>query len=535
MSTKQTVNRSVVTLAVLGSLVLVNLIGLKLFRRLDLTEDRQFSLSSATISTLQGLTDPLTIRAYFTSDLPPPYSAHARYVRDLLEEYYARSSGKVRYEFVDPEAAETDEDKEKKKDVKHDIFGRPVRAQTSVERDLDALGIQPVQMQVNQGDKVEVKRAYMGIAVSYGGKQEAIPVVQDTAGLEYDLTTIVRKLASTSRPKIVMLSGHDSPDPEKELGRSMGLLRQLYDVDMLDLATAKEVPADATALLVVGPRTALSEDEQKAIDAFVAKGGSAAFFLDAVKANLEDLNAEETAHGLGDLLKSYGVEIERGLVLDAQCASLTVQHQRGFLRIEEPVHYPFIPQPKSLNADNPLTRGLGSVVLPFVSPLKVAAPQGSDVKTDVLVDSSQQSWVQSPPYDLNPMRQWTREDVGEEGVHSLIVSVTGVMPSKFQAESTANAEPARIVVAGGSGFMADRFFSPGNEALLLNVMDWLVRDDALLAIRTRGLRAAPLADVADSTRRSVKYANILGAPVLCILFGLMRWRRRESRRSRVSV
>jgi ABC-type uncharacterized transport system involved in gliding motility auxiliary subunit len=332
-----------------------------------------------------------------------------------------------------------------------------------------------------------------------------------------------------------MLSGHDSPDPEKELGRSMGLLRQLYDVDMLDLATAKEVPADATALLVVGPRTALSEDEQKAIDAFVAKGGSAAFFLDAVKANLEDLNAEETAHGLGDLLKSYGVEIERGLVLDAQCASLTVQHQRGFLRIEEPVHYPFIPQPKSLNADNPLTRGLGSVVLPFVSPLKVAAPQGSDVKADVLVDSSQQSWVQSPPYDLNPMRQWTREDVGEEGVHSLIVSVTGVMPSKFQAESTANAEPARIVVAGGSGFMADRFFSPGNEALLLNVMDWLVRDDALLAIRTRGLRAAPLADVADSTRRSVKYANILGAPVLCILFGLMRWRRRESRRSRVSV
>jgi ABC-type uncharacterized transport system involved in gliding motility auxiliary subunit len=297
----------------------------------------------------------------------------------------------------------------------------------------------------------------------------------------------------------------------------------------------KEIPADTTALLVVGPRTALSDDEQKAIDAYVVKGGSAAFFLDAVKANLEDLNTQETAHGLGDLVKSYGVEVEHGLVLDAQCASLTVAHQRGFLRIEEPVHYPFIPQPKSLDADNPLTRGIGSVVLPFVSPLKVAAPQGSDAKADVLVESSEQSWVQSPPYDLNPMRQWTRDDVGEEGVHPLVVSVTGVMPSKFQAENLADAEPARIVVAGGSGFMADKFFSPGNEALLLNVMDWLVRDDALLAIRTRGLRAAPLADVADSTRRSVKYANILGAPVLCVLFGLMRWRRRESRRSRVTV
>jgi ABC-type uncharacterized transport system involved in gliding motility auxiliary subunit len=117
-----------------------------------------------------------------------------------------------------------------------------------------------------------------------------------------------------------------------------------------------------------------------------------------------------------------------------------------------------------------------------------------------------------------------------------MVALSGVVPSKFAAASSAiEPKPARIVVAGGATFIGDQFFSPGNEALLLNVMDWLAHDDALLAIRTRGLRAAPLQEVNDGTRRSVKYANIMGVPALCVALGLMRWRRREARRSRVSL
>ena len=103
------------TLAVLGILVALNLLGLDFFGRLDLTRDGQFTLSDATMTTLASLEDPVTIEAYFTSELPPPYSSHARYVRDLLEEYYNHADGNVIYQFIDPVAAETEEDKEKKK------------------------------------------------------------------------------------------------------------------------------------------------------------------------------------------------------------------------------------------------------------------------------------------------------------------------------------------------------------------------------------------------------------------------------------
>jgi ABC-type uncharacterized transport system involved in gliding motility auxiliary subunit len=215
---------------------------------------------------------------------------------------------------------------------------------------------------------------------------------------------------------------------------------------------------------------------------------------------------------------------------------MNVAHQQGFLRIQEPVRYPFIPQPKSLDRDHPLTRGLASVVLPFVSPLTVTVPENAGLQADVLVRSSAQSWVKTPPFDLNPLQRWTVDGAGTQSARNLIVALDGVVPSKFDgASSSADVKPARIVVAGGATFIADQFLSAGNQALLLNVMDWLVRDDALLAVRTRGLRAAPLKDVDDGTRRSVKYANIVGVPVLCIAAGLIRWRRRESRRSRVSL
>jgi len=539
MSRGRLADRTILTLAVLGSLVFLNILGLGTFGRLDLTRDRQFTLSSATVSTLAGLEDPVTVRAYFSRDLPPPFSSHARYVRDLLEEYYAHADGNLRYEFIDPVSSETEADKEKKKEVSRDIFGRAIREQTSVERELSQLGITPVQVRVNESDKLEVKRAYMGIALSYRDRREVIPVVQNTAGLEYNLTTLIRKLTRSRRPKVALITGHEAPDPQRELGQAVGLLQQLYDVTLVDLTASAEIPKDVDAILVVAPRTPFSAEELRALDTFIVGGGSAAFLLDPVKVDLQKLETEDINHGLDKLLAGYGVQIEPGLVLDAECATLTVARQQGFMRIQEPVRYPFMPQPRSLDPHHPLTRGLTEVIFPFMSPLQVTAPEAGPVHAQVLVRSSPQSWVYEPPYDLNPFRRWTRDTVGKQGMRDLVVALTGAMPAQF-GQSTADvmdqkSAESRIVVAGGASFMTDRFFAQGNQALVLNLMDWLVRDDALLAVRTRGLEAAPLEEVTDSTRAFLKYANILGVPLLCVIIGLVRWRARERRRGRVTI
>ena len=545
---KKSVDTTVLVLAVIGSLVLINLIGLKVFGRLDMTSNKQFTLSKATTDLLQNLKDPITVTAYFTKDLPPPYSTNARYVKDLLEEYYNKSNGNFRFEFIDPLSNESEADKQTKKEVKHDIFGRAVREETSVEKELREVGIPSVQVRVNQDDKLEVKRAYMGIAIRFEEKKEVIPVVQKTDGLEYDLTTMLRKVSRSKAPKIGYLTAHDAPSLDKDLSHLKEVLGPLYDLQPVDLAQKAEIPDDIDALLVVGPKTPLSQDEQKAIDAFAMSGRGVAFMLGQVQPNLQQLQANPSDSGLTDMIAKYGVKMVKGLVVDAECATMSVQQQRGFMRISQPVQYPYIPVPKALDPHNPLTRGLNQVSFPFMSPLELALDKDSKVQATVLVKSSPNSWVLSSPYDLNPMQRWDPATMGATQARNLVVSLRGPVKSAFADPAAANmstdpaeqktpaqAEDARILVMAGNALIEDQFMSQGNETFVLNLMDWLVMDDALLAVRSRGLNMAPLEEISDSSRNAIKYGNIIGLPFAFIAFGLFRWRRREGRRAQAKL
>jgi hypothetical protein len=178
-----------------------------------------------------------------------------------------------------------------------------------------------------------------------------------------------------------------------------------------------------------------------------------------------------------------------------------------------------------------------------MSPIELAGTSQGGVHLDVLVKSSTASWIQFPPYDINPLQRWTRDVVKEEGEKNLLVALSGNVKSHFADKeddgstgSEARAEKARVLVAGGYTFVLDDFLSKPSEALALNLLDWLVQDEALLSVRTRGLVAAPLNDkISDAHRSALKYANIVGLPLAFVGFGLVRWRMREGRRSKVSL
>lgn len=528
-------DRTLLLVAVIGSLVFLNIIGLKTFGRLDLTSNQQYTLGDATKEALRQLTDPITIKAYFSKDVPPPFSTNARYVEDLLEEYYAHADGYLSYEFVDPMEEETEEDKEKKKDIKRDIFGRAVREKTSVETELERLGIPPVQVQAREEDKLEVKKAYMGLAITYGENHEVIPVIKDTSTLEYDLTSLIKKLTRAKTPKVAVVTARSDFNPAEKMSRVYSLLTQLYSVTSLDMSSTTEIGDDVDALVILGNGT-YSEAAKQSIDAFVQSGRSVAFLVDNVSTDLATLQAEPVSHGLSDLLEKYGVKVLDGLVLDTQCATMTVQQQRGFMRINQPVRYPFIPVAKSLDESHVLTRGLAEVAIPFAAPLEVTVPQGSEVRAQVLAKSSAESWVQTYPYNLDPFQRWTQDMVTDQKPRDILVALTGPIPSAYGDPVTGGGADARVMVAGGSTFVMDQFMSPPNQALALNVVDWLVLDQGLLSMRTRGLGAAPLdPELGEGTRLAVKWINVAGLPLCFIGFGLARWRYREARRAKVKL
>jgi ABC-type uncharacterized transport system involved in gliding motility auxiliary subunit len=192
--------------------------------------------------------------------------------------------------------------------------------------------------------------------------------------------------------------------------------------------------------------------------------------------------------------------------------------------------------PKALNSHHALTRGLTGVAFPFMSPLELALPSDSTVKGEILVQSSPNGWIQSAPYNLDPMQRWTADQVKDQGPKPTMITLAGPVKSPYAAASNDNSRNARILVSGGYAFLTDEFMNKANEALALNLFDWLVQDDGLLAVRTRGLVQAPLDDkISDTYRNTLKYLNILGLPLAFVGFGLVRWRIREGRRSRTTL
>jgi len=534
-------NNTTLTLAVVGILVLLNVLGLRLFLRADLTRDGAYTLSQVTKDTLRGLEEPVTVVAYFTENLPAPYSGNARYVRDLLSEYRSQSRGQVRFEFIDPQL---EGEKDGKRELKRDIFGRTFREPTQIEKELESTGVQPVEIRVVEEDQMQTKRAYMGLVLKHQEKREVIPLVQQVGGLEYDLTALIRKLTRPKTPVLGIVQGHGEPKPEEKLRQLETQLSQTFELRPIELGAKEKIDDDVDGLLIIGPKTPYLPNELKAVDQFLMAGKSVGFFLDSVRVDPRTFESSPCDHGLTALLASYGVTVGHALIADGQSyAQLNLQERRGYMVVSMPVPFPFIPLVPQLESVSPISKGLSNVAFGFATEVSATPAEGRAV--EVLARSTKKSWLEKKPYNLDPRRDWRTETVSPDGPHTLMVQVSGKLSSHFAAEAQSSgatpllaqsAGDARLVVAGGSSFLQDDFLQRSNLALVANIADWMLLDPALLAMRSRGLATAQLQPELDSaTRSAAKLGNALGIPLLLVGFGLIRWRMREGRRARASV
>ena len=137
-------------------LILLNITARDLFHRFDLTDNKMFTLSASSISILSKLDDRLTMKVYFSENLPNELGNTRRFLQDILEEYRAESD-EISFYFHNPES-----DQELEEQARKD-------------------GIQPVQMQVIENDKVEIKKVYLGMVLLFENKKEVLPVIESTA------------------------------------------------------------------------------------------------------------------------------------------------------------------------------------------------------------------------------------------------------------------------------------------------------------------------------------------------------------------
>ncbi|MBN1647090.1 MAG: Gldg family protein [Spirochaetales bacterium] len=151
--------------------ILINILAASLLLKLDLTSSRAYTLLDISKDTISEIQNPLSAKVFFTSDLPAQYNDIEPYVRDLLKEYVRAANGNFSYEFYDME-------KQENKELASNY------------------GVLPLEIHEFKNDRQEQRIAYMGIALVYGNMIERIDGLASTAGVEYMITTTIKKMIS---------------------------------------------------------------------------------------------------------------------------------------------------------------------------------------------------------------------------------------------------------------------------------------------------------------------------------------------------
>lgn len=498
---KKETSLSLTVLIVLGIVAILNFFAYQLFIRFDLTKNKDYSLSQISKDTVKNLDDIVTIKAYFSKELPAQYVSLPQDVKDVLDGYQSYSKGKIKFEFIDP----TD--------------NKDLQSQLQIK------GIPQLQFNVLTKDKYQVVNGYIGMSLDYGDKSESIPVIQDTNNLEYLITSNIKKLTSKSMPIVGYLTSNGTLDVEKDIAKSYKSLSDLYQVRQINLLTDKKIPDDIKTLVVAGPKEKFNTDEQKAIDNFIIKGGSLLLLDDGVKVD-NGLAASNNDVGLDKFLENYGIKLNHNLVLDNSAGQASFN--QGFVTFM--VDYPFWPKilTGGFDKNSAVTSKLESLTLPWASSIDVIADKidASD-KISYFLKSTNQAWLQSGSYNLNPQQNFL--DKQQTGQYNLAVSITGKINSQFGQGSSAN---SRIIVVGDSDFLKDGFLPAGNNLTFFqNMVDSLSLDEALINIRSKGVTDHPITNkLTDNDKQVIRYANVFALTIIIVGFGLFRYYSRRKNR-----
>ena len=506
-------------------LILLNIVSIRVFGRLDVTGNHLFTLSDASKEIMRSLDDRVTIKAYFTEDLPSPYNNNRRALLDQLNEYKAYAKGNLQFEFIDPSGEKGEQDAQQQ-------------------------GIAPVQVQVVKEDKFEVKRAYMGLVLLYADKKETIPVMQNTATLEYDITSTIKRLTSHAQKKIGFLAGHGEP-PLSELSRVQQLLAKQYEVVQVDVGKGKAVPRDVSALVVMAPTSRLPEMDKYQIDQFIMSGGKVSFLINKIDANLQQRVGRQTDLDVEDLLEAYGLRINPDLVRDTRCASVSIVQQQFGFNIQSQVPFPYLPQVSEFSKDNMMVKDLQGIVLFFTSSIDTAGLAAKNLQGEIFMHSSNESGRQTGFFMFDPLQQWQRTEFTEKAL-PLAAVVRGRFPSAYAdkpvpQDTAADAvaptgnkivlsSETRVVLVGDGDFARDQYLgNRDNLTFFANMVDYLVDDAGLITIRSKDVTMPPLDQVSDGTKKIIKYGNLAVPPLLILGYGLFRWRVRKARKKAMSV
>lgn len=522
-----------------GIVVFLNLVAEKRFYRVDLTEDRIYSLSDSFKNILARLEQtpdrPLKVTYYSSENGPSKFLQVRRDVLDKLKEVETAGRGLVRFEVVDP----TTDNATREELVSRGAF---------------------LDLGDRSQDKRTVERIFSAVRLVYRDKEAMwISWLSNPEMIEYELGSCILKLTQQEQP-IVAISLPKSDEmqlpnrPPPPCGYE-DIVTQLQKLNLFDLRPVEwnaPLPAKTALLVLFAPRD-LSERARYEITKYLASGGRVLLLQSSIKVQ-SDLGRsfQHAKAGLEEYFAGLGLAWGQDFVCDTFNLGSLFQ---GYGPTRPALPTFVVINGENVSQDSPITRYMSNLVLPFPTALKVDKEQAgkAGIEVETLATTSAQSWSEpfNEHFKADEIDHQSRSKF--EDPKAVFVKMTGRFPfpwdgkapPPFNEKDRAGEKPVEVDSKPGvllvwscpdslhNNFLRNENLGQAflfNKYLFVNIVEYASLGEDLIRIRTKnyGSRAILRLENDNATRNLVKAFLIAFMPIVVGCFALGFWFLRRS-------
>lgn len=547
------------TILLIGILIFVNVIGSFYFKRLDLTEEKRYSISQPTKDFLENLDDVVTIRVYLTGNLPSGMKELEKSIENTLNEFKAYAGPQLEFEFVD--LAKYDKE-----------------VQEEEGKILMSKGLNPISLTVVESGEQTQRILFPGAIISYKGRMLSTTLLENKVGydqyqilnnsmvlVEYKLANAIQKLQQTHQPVVAFSNGHGEVSQE-QLGEVIkDLQAEQFAVSTIDLSVGNKIDDLVDVLVFAKPTEAFSEKEKYKIDQYLMRGGKILWLLDQMAVDMDSLQgkdfylAQARDINLDDMLFQYGVRINDDLILDLQNTRLEIQ--TGLVNNQPQMQWFNWPYYNLMlgNNEHPVSRNLAPIAGRFTSTIDTI--KNGSIKKEVLLTSSAYAKALFAPARvyLGLVKESMDPALFKQADLPTAVYLSGEFPSIFRNRAFTGAyaamidtieelkyldksiDDAKMIVVSDGDLITNQVrkgkqlpvgyatYGNSNDAMVfdnkpffLNCIEYLMDENNLIETRNKVIKLRQLDLTKVKEKKGMIQVNALISPLLILsLFGLL--------------
>ena len=440
----------------------LNYLAHRMPQRWDVTQHQQHTLSPATIDFVRGIDKPVELTAFYVG-LPP------KYLEDLLAEYTRISNGKISAKIIDP--------------------------------------IDDIAYAAKYGNVISGQESKL---IATSGAERKDVDFSATPLNEQQVTNALARVVREPR-KAYFLTGHGERLATNQDNQGFSLFADLLSSNNISsnslmLGVQKKIPEDCDVLIVAGPQTDLTQQEQDLVEGYLQQGGDALFLIENVVVTSPEipLTADQLGKNpsLNSILNQWGINVGTDIVVDlnshvgGDAGSPATRNYLDHKAITAGLDYTFYIRPRSI-----------SEVAGRRATIKVAPI--------VLSATKQQSWGETDR-TLN-----VKFDAGVDIAGPVAISYV-----IWEGKQHADKSDTRIIAFTDADFLSNAYLNQySNAELGINVVNWLSELDYAVFVEKQKVEVERL-DLTSKQKRMIAVLLFL-MPLLIILAGLFVWMRRR--------